>query len=70
MEARPLATSEVCQLLGIREHKLHLAVRQGAVRPRTEAGRRWWTSQDVILLAKHYDKDSLELRRALEGIRC
>jgi hypothetical protein len=66
-EARfPMATGAVVKFLGVRERRLQDAVRQGVAQPTVVAGRRLWTSADVLAVARHLGVDSLPVRRACQ----
>ena len=62
----PLLTGQVVELLGCKERRVHLAVRQGAARPQTIAGRRLWSATDVLALAKHMGLDSIDIRQVCQ----
>lgn len=55
----------VARFLHIPEHRLHESVRRGLVAPRTMRGRRLWTTDEVLIVARALGADSPAVRNAL-----
>ena len=60
----PLSTGLVVALLGVPEHRITSQIRLGKVRPPLIMGRRAWTRDDVLKVARILGRDSIELRNA------
>lgn len=63
----PITTGQVADLLQVPEYSLQNQIRNRKVMPQRSLGRRAWFAADVLKVARLLDKDSIEIRNALEA---
>jgi len=64
------STGEVTTLLGVPEHRVTSQIRLDKIHPEILLGRRAWTPEQVLQLARLLGRDTLEFRQQLEAACC
>lgn len=63
----PLSTGQVSALLQTPEHRVINPIRLGKLHVPNVGGRRMWSTEHVLAVAKLIGKDSLEIRNLCAG---
>ena len=58
----PISTGQVAKLLGVPEHRVSSQIRLGKLSPPQSMGRRAWSAEHVLTVAKLLGRDSIQIR--------